>query len=73
MSQSNYTKNSGGSLQHYSRYTQKECKSIFDKQYDLLTSGPSQNVLQPMILYGNTALASQDPYNPITYYLYRQP
>ena len=60
-------------LQNHSRYTQSECKKLFDKQYAMLTRGSNQNMIQPMTLYGNTALAAQDPYNPITYWLFRQP
>lgn len=61
------------SLQNYSRYAQNENEKIFNKQLDFLTSGPVQTKLYPKVLYGNTALAAQDPDNPITYFLFRQP
>lgn len=56
-----------------SKFSQEACQNLFDKQYEMLTSGPSKNVLHPIILYENTALSAQDIDNPITFYLFRRP
>lgn len=61
------------SSQTYSTYAQNEKEKLFNKQLDFLTSGPVQTKLYPRVLYGNTALSAQDPDNPITYFLFRQP
>lgn len=61
------------SSQTYSTYAQNEKEKLFNKQLEFLTSGPVQTKLYPRVLYGNTALSAQDPDNPITYFLFRQP
>lgn len=64
---------SGYCSQYRDNNTHDDLEKLFNKQYEMLTSGPVQTKLYPKVLYGNTALAAQDPENPITYFLFRQP
>jgi hypothetical protein len=58
---------------NYNGNFQNSKNRIFEQQMNYLTSLKTSNNLKPKVFYGNTALSMQDPNNPITYWLYRQP
>lgn len=49
-----------------------QAKDIYNSQMNYLTQLKPCS-LKPKSFYGNQALSMQDPYNPITYFLYQQP
>lgn len=52
--------------------TKNQASEIFNSQMNYITQ--LKNCTQtPKSFYGNQSLSVQDPYNPITYYLYTQP
>ncbi len=52
--------------------TKEESSEIFNSQMKYITQLKNYN-LTPKTFYGNQSLSLQDTYNPITYYLYKQP